>query len=178
VLRAVDGEAVDVGGAREEAAFEVALVDADRAKARDEAVAPRQVRRVRDAAEAVPEGRDVVDGGDHARERLEVRRARLPLGHVAVLRPGKAVVRRLELVRAQGLEERSPPVEGARVGAEELVRARDEEVAVERSDVHESVRRVVDRVHDRRRADALRGGDGGADVVDRPERVGRVPDLC
>lgn len=88
----MDREARDALGAREEADLERALVDADRGEARAEPVAAREAGGLRDAAEPVAEARDVVDGGGDAGEGLEVRRARLPLGHVAVGGAREAVV--------------------------------------------------------------------------------------
>ena len=67
-------------------------------------------------------------------------------------------------------------VQDAHVRAVELVRRAGEEVALERGDIDEHVRRVVDGVHEHERAGRVREPRGPRHVGDRAERVRRGPD--
>ena len=149
---APQANAGDVGRPSQEAGGQSALVGADRAEARNDRVAPSRPPGI---AVRPADVRQVVDGGDQARESLVVLGARLP--------PlGRLVRRRAELVRGPRLEQPATHGQHAQVRPEELVRRAREDVGVQPVQIERAMLREVHAVD----------GDERSHGVDAPDQLG------
>ena len=89
---------------------------------------------------------------------------------------GSGVGRGLDLGHVEPLQQIPPHVHRAEVRPVELVRRAHQQIAADRADVHQRVRRVVDRVDEAERAGVVREPGGGGHVGDRAEGIRRGAD--